>query len=223
MDKLEMFLTLKGEPSRRTHPKANDPALNRGSSAATDAASDSWIRKFREDRKRIIDILFTGVHYNRLKTMDFETVDIQFSLYHGIGPSRIIAFSCHHVPVFKELHNTLPTPQDRLHAGCGRHNLVVATLIDATGAHDEVEIPIEQSYAEQRALNPSGREIRARLQTLFDEKPKPSPLRIDTTRSDIRERIADILSHNRRAKAQIQRHGFQCILESGEHGLLLIR
>ena len=223
MDKLQMFLTLKGEPSRRMHPKAIDPASKRSPSAATDAVSDSWIRKFHEERKRIIDVLFTGVHYNRLKTMDFETVDIQFTLYHGIGPSRIIAFSCPHLSVFDELSKTLPTPQDRLHAGCGRHNLVVATLIDETGAHDEVEIPIKQSYAEQRALNPSGREIRARLQALFDEKPKQSPLRIETTRPDIRERIVDLLSHNQRAKAQVQRHNFQCILESGEHGLLLIR
>ena len=223
MDKLEMFLTLKGEPPRRANPKSLDSVTRRDPSSKIDAVDSPSLKKFREERKRIIDVLFTGVHYNKLKTMDFETMDIQIALYHGIGPSRFIAFSCHCLPVFNELSKTLSTPQDRLHAGCGRHNLIVATLIDQTGAFDEIEIPLQQTYPEQRALTASGQEIRARLQSLFDEKPKQSPLQIEATAPDIRERIADILNHNKRAKAQAQKHGFQCILDNDEHGLLLIR
>ena len=224
MNKLEMFLTLNGEPTRKTPPKSADFAHNYSLSTRTDAVySDPSILKFREERKRIITVLFTGVHYSKLKTMDFETVDIQFALYHGIGPSRMVSLSCRYLPVFQELAGTLPDPHDRLHAGCGRHNLIAVTLIDQTGARDEIEIRLQQAYVEQRAASPTAREIRARLQTLFDETPKQSPLRIEATAPSIRKRMAAILSRNQRASAQLRKHGFQCILESGEHELLLIR
>lgn len=206
MDKFDMFLTLKKEP-KTAPPTAAQLAID---------------QKFQEERHRLIEFLFTNIHYRRIKDLPLETMLLDIHLHHHVGPSRAVTLTCRFLPVYDTLALSLVDQHDRLHAGLSHHSLVAVTLNDSDGERPEIEIPLSQYTLERRMEGHIGQDIRASLEQLFNNQPKPSPFLLPVD-APLRDQIITILLTSRRVQRQLQQQGFRRIAKNDQRGLVLLR
>lgn len=204
--RLDLFLTQRQEPKE----------------SFIDAVKVAIEKKFQDERRLLIDFLFTNIHYRRIKELPLETMLIDINLHHGVGPSRAMTINCLFTLVYDALSLALANSNDRLHVGLAQHGLAAVSLHDATGERSPIEISLRSSTTERREDSSTAHHIRTILEQLFDNRPKPSPFLLPIE-SSLRESIINILLTSDRVQRRLQQQGFRRVAKSDQRGLVLLR